>query len=308
MSKPKVSKFSHSQYQPDTQASEPMISLMEDMTAFIRKHAIEKLTLKKLSKEAGMSPSHFQRVFKSIIGVSPKEFQADCKEKLFREKLKKGEDVLSATLDSGYGSTSRVYEQIDGSLGMTPAKYRAGGKGEIIRYAVRQTGIGLLMMAATERGVCFVQFADKTEDLVKLLKAEFPNAQIVACCKMNENALNDWMNALSEHLDNSGPLPELSLDLRGTAFQIKVWRFLLSVKSGDAVSYSEVAKGIGSPKAVRAAANACGSNRIAVLVPCHRVLRGDGSLGGYRWGKERKRVLLDKERSFKASDKLHKSL
>ena len=279
-----------------------MVSLMGDMTVYIRNHAHEKLNLARLSEQAGMSPSYFQRIFKTVIGVSPKEFHADCKEKLFREKLKNGEDVLSATLDSGYGSTSRIYEHVDGSLGMTPATYRAGGKGEAISYAVRQTGFGLLMMAATERGVCFVQFDDTEEALLSNLQAEFPNADLNPSPEVSENALNDWMRALADYLDKSAPLPELPLDLRGTAFQIKVWKFLLSVKSGDAVSYAEVAKGIGSPKAVRAAANACGSNRIAVLIPCHRVLRADGRLGGYRWGPERKRILLDKERSEKARE------
>lgn len=284
-----------------TKVSKAMVSLMSDMTAYIRKHANETLTLTRLSAEAGMSPSHFQRLFKSVIGVSPREFQADCKEKIFREKLRNGEDVLSATLDSGYGSTSRIYEHVNGSLGMTPATYRAGGKGEFISYASKQTGIGLLMMAATKRGVCFVQFDETKQRLLKNLKAEFPNANLNATTEASENALNDWMVALADHLEGSAPLPELPLDIRGTAFQIKVWKFLLSVKPGDAVSYKEVATGIGAPKAVRAAANACGSNRIAVLIPCHRVLRADGGLGGYKWGAERKRVLLDNERAEKSN-------
>ncbi|MFY0667628.1 MAG: methylated-DNA--[protein]-cysteine S-methyltransferase [Alteromonas stellipolaris] len=288
----------------NNKVSGQMVSLMADMATYIRSHANETLTLARLSREAGLSSSYFQRLFKSVIGVSPKEFQATCKEKLFREKLQNGEDVLSATLDSGYGSTSRIYEHVDGSLGMTPATYRAGGKGEDISYASRNTDFGLLMMAATKRGVCFVQFGETNEKLLQNLRAEFPNAILSETQESSESALNDWMTALANHLDRSAPLPELPLDIRGTAFQVKVWKFLLSVKPGDVVSYTEVATGIGSPKSVRAAANACGSNRIAVLIPCHRVLRADGRLGGYRWGNERKRVLLDNERSAKACDKL----
>jgi AraC family transcriptional regulator of adaptative response/methylated-DNA-[protein]-cysteine methyltransferase len=235
--------------------------------------------------EAGVSPFHFQRTFKAVIGVSAKEYHAAARLRKFKERLRKGESVLEATFDSGYGSASRVYDKVDAGLGMTPSAYRSGGAGETITYAVRETALGPLMMAATERGVCFVQFGEGEEALRKQLGIEFPHAVLAIASPGAEGSIDDWMAALEEHLAGAAPRPEL-----------KVWRFLLSVRSGDVVSYSELATGIGAPKAVRAVASACAANRIAVLVPCHRALRADGGLGGYRGGLERKRTLIDAER------------
>jgi AraC family transcriptional regulator, regulatory protein of adaptative response / methylated-DNA-[protein]-cysteine methyltransferase len=175
---------------------------------------------------------------------------------------------------------------------MTPAAYRSGGAGETIGWATRETSLGPVTMAATARGVCFVQFG---EDAPDLLAREFPGATLVAAGEDAAPALDDWMAALAAHLAGA-PRPDLPLDLAGTAFQLRVWRFLLRIPAGAPVSYAELAAGIGQPRAVRAAASACAANRIAVLIPCHRVLRGDGGLGGYRWGTERKRALLDREK------------
>jgi AraC family transcriptional regulator, regulatory protein of adaptative response / methylated-DNA-[protein]-cysteine methyltransferase len=273
---------------------------MEQLAEFIRAHAHEPLPLARLAAQASLSPAHLQRTFKAIIGVSPKEFQAAERIRTFKSRLRGGDSILSATFDTGYGSTSRIYEQVDGGLGMTPSAYRAGGAGEAIRYAVRETSLGLLMMAATERGVCFVQFGDRTDALLAQLTAEFPQAVIEPSTAGAAAPLDLWINALNDHLSRSGPRPDLPLDLRGTAFQIKVWRFLLRVKPGMVVSYTEVAQGVGAAKAVRAAASACAANRLAILVPCHRALRADGGLGGYRWGLDRKRALLDAERAARA--------
>jgi AraC family transcriptional regulator of adaptative response/methylated-DNA-[protein]-cysteine methyltransferase len=276
---------------------DPNIALMESMTAYIDAHVDESLPLARLAHQAGLSPFHFQRTFKAVIGISAKEYHAAARLRRFKERLKQGESVLAATFDSGYGSTSRVYEQIDGGLGMAPSAYRAGGAGETIVHAVRDTALGPLMMAATERGVCFVQFGASGDELFSQLRREFPKATLEAAGAAAAGPLDAWMTALTEHLAGAGPRPDLPLDLRGTAFQVKVWRFLMRVRPGDVVSYSEVAAGIGAPRAVRAAASACAANRLAVLVPCHRALRADGGLGGYRWGLERKRLLLDRERS-----------
>jgi AraC family transcriptional regulator of adaptative response/methylated-DNA-[protein]-cysteine methyltransferase len=273
---------------------------MQQMAEFIRAHAGEPLPLARLAAHASLSPSHLQRTFKAIVGVSPKEFQAAERIRTFKSRLRSGDSILSATFDTGYGSTSRIYERVDGGLGMTPSAYRAGGAGEAIRYAVRETSLGLLMMAATERGVCFVQFGALTGALLAQLTAEFPQAVIEPSPAGAAAPLDVWIHALNEHLSRSGPRPDLPLDLRGTAFQIQVWRFLLSVKPGMVVSYTEVAQGIGAPQAVRAAASACAANRVAILVPCHRALRADGGLGGYRWGLDRKRALLDAERTSSA--------
>jgi AraC family transcriptional regulator, regulatory protein of adaptative response / methylated-DNA-[protein]-cysteine methyltransferase len=273
---------------------------MKHVAEFIRAHAHEPLPLTRLAAQASLSPAHLQRTFKAIVGVSPKEFQAAERIRTFKTRLRGGDSILNATFDTGYGSTSRIYERVDGGLGMTPSAYRAGGAGEAIRYAVRETSLGLLMMAATERGVCFVQFGDRSDALSAQLTAEFPRAVIEPSPSGADAPLDLWINALNDHLSRSGPRPDLPLDLRGTAFQIKVWRFLLSVKPGMVVSYTEVAQAVGAPRAVRAAASACAANRVAILVPCHRALRADGGLGGYRWGLDRKRALLDTERATRA--------
>ena len=278
----------------------PQAEKMQALAAWITDHADEPLPLARLAEEAKVSPFHLQRTFKAVMGVSPKAYHAAARLKTFKARLREGEDVLSATFEAGYGSTSRVYDQVDGGLGMTPSTYRAGGAGETIVHAVRDTALGPLMMAATGRGVCFVQFGDSEGALLTALAAEFPKATLHPANEAAGAPLDTWMAALEGHLAGSGPRPDLPLDLpldlRGTAFQIRVWRFLLSVKPGAVVSYSEVAEGVGAPRAVRAAASACAANRIGVLIPCHRALRADGSLGGYRWGLERKRALLDAER------------
>ncbi|HLZ97336.1 MAG TPA: methylated-DNA--[protein]-cysteine S-methyltransferase [Steroidobacteraceae bacterium] len=275
---------------------------MKQLAEFIRAHAHEPLPLARLAAQAAQSPAHLQRTFKATIGVSPKEFQAAERMRTFKSRLRDGDSVLSATFDTGYGSTSRIYERVDGGLGMTPSAYRAGGAGETIRYAVRETSLGPLMMGATERGVCFVQFGPGSDELLAQLTAEFPRAVIEPAAAGAAAPLDHWIDALNDHLSRSGPRPDLPLDLRGTAFQIKVWRFLLSVKPGMVVSYTEVAQAVGAPKAVRAAASACAANRLAILVPCHRALRADGGLGGYRWGLDRKRALLDAERTTRTRE------
>jgi AraC family transcriptional regulator, regulatory protein of adaptative response / methylated-DNA-[protein]-cysteine methyltransferase len=215
---------------------------------------------------------------------------------LLKSSLKSGKSVLASIGDAGFQSTSRIYGHATRNLGMAPSVYRAGGLGETIAYAFRNTALGPLLMAATMRGVCFAQFGHSESALLAQLKAEFPRAQVVASTMTQSSELNAWIEALEAHIASSAPRPDVPLDLRGTAFQIQVWKFLLGVPAGSAVSYSEVAQGIGAPKAFRAAASACAANRIAVLIPCHRVLRGNGDLGGYRWGLERKRALLDHER------------
>jgi AraC family transcriptional regulator of adaptative response/methylated-DNA-[protein]-cysteine methyltransferase len=274
----------------------PHASLMQAMISYIDAHLDEPLPLALLAAQAGMSPFHFQRTFKAVLGVTPKAYQAAARLKGFKHKLRAGDSIAGAGFETGYGSTSRIYEKINSGLGMTPSAYRAGGAGETIVHAVRETPLGFLMMAATGRGVCFVHFGATADALQDALRREFPRAALQQASAAAQGPLDAWMEALAAHLAEGAPRPDLPLDLRGTAFQIKVWRFLLSVPDGDIVSYSEVAQGIEEPSAVRAAANACGANRIAVLIPCHRALRADGGLGGYRWGIERKRALLAAER------------
>jgi AraC family transcriptional regulator of adaptative response/methylated-DNA-[protein]-cysteine methyltransferase len=266
-----------------------------ELARYIAAHADESLPLARLAERVHLSPSRLQRVFKSVFGVSPKKFQQAARGDRFKALLRQGRDVTEAIFECGYGSTSRVYGAALDNIGMTPRSYRAGGAGESISWVCRDTALGPLLMAATDRGVCFVQFGDDREALERQLRDEFPNARLVPG-EADSSQLDAWIGALNAYMENRQPRPELPLDLRGTAFQIKVWEFLLSLKDGEVASYSEVARAIDNPRAVRAAASACAANRIAVLVPCHRVLRGDGDLGGYRWGSERKRALLDIER------------
>ncbi|MEM9387453.1 MAG: methylated-DNA--[protein]-cysteine S-methyltransferase [Pseudomonadota bacterium] len=273
-------------------------ALIQRLCCFIDEHAEQTITLARLGREAGMSPTRVQRLFTKHVGVSPKAWQDARRVRRLKTHLRHPAHggVVDAIFEAGFGSTSRVYERVDEHIGMTPSAYRAGGAGEQIHYASRETVLGPLMMAATARGVCFAQFGASAATLLTQLRKEFPNAALVPMPTRANAPLLAWIDALDKHLAGETPRPDLPLDLRGTAFQLKVWRFLCSVREGDVVSYGEVASAIEAPTATRAAANACGANRIAVLVPCHRVLRGDGSLGGYRWGVERKRALLDGER------------
>jgi AraC family transcriptional regulator of adaptative response/methylated-DNA-[protein]-cysteine methyltransferase len=275
-------------------------NLMQSLAKYIDKNADQPLSLDLLSEQAHLSPTHLQRTFKAVLGVSPKAYHDAARLRLLKGSLKAGKSVLDSIGDAGFQSTSRIYGHATRNLGMAPSVYRAGGLGETIAYAFRKTELGPLMMAATEHGVCFAQFGESEAALVAQLKSEFPQASVTASAMTESPELNAWIEALEKHIATSAPRPDVPLDLRGTAFQIQVWKFLLGVPSGSVVSYAEVARGIGAPKASRAAASACAANQIAVLIPCHRVLRGDGGLGGYRWGLERKRVLLDHERSRRA--------
>lgn len=267
-----------------------------NIAKYIEEHAEEKITLDMLARVSNLSPHHIQRKFKAAYGVSPKEYQNGLRLNKFKTALKDGDDIAGAIYEAGYGSSSRIYEQIDGRIGMTPAAYRAGGKGEEISYAIRPCSLGLIIMAATDRGVCMIHFGDSQEELVSQLKSEYPKADLKQTPESSDNHLNEWIEAFERHVSFGAERPEIPLHLNGTAFQIKVWRFLMSVKPGEVLSYKEQAERMGIPKAVRAVASANARNNIGVLVPCHRILRGDGSLGGFRWGLDRKRALIDGER------------
>lgn len=178
---------------------------------------------------------------------------------------------------------------------MRPSVYRSGWFGEAISYACRKTALGLMGMAATETGICFVQFGENEQILLSILRKEFPNAEISASSAQNTSELDTWIKVLDQHISAGTPRPDLPLDMRGTAFQMKVWQFLLKICEGEVLSYSQLAQQIDKPKAVRAVATACAKNRIAILIPCHRILRNDGGLGGYRWGIDKKKMLLERE-------------
>lgn len=270
------------------------INVLNCVADYIESHADEKITLNDLALLANLSPHHIQRKFKKAYGVSPKEYQNGLRLKKFKAALKGGDDISGAIYEAGYGSSSRIYEQIDGRIGMTPAAYRAGGLGEEISYAVRKCTLGLIIMAATDRGVCLVHFGDSEQELKRRLQKEYPHAILIETKAKSD--LSNWIDALNNHISHGAGKPDIPLHLNGTAFQIRVWRFLMSVKPGQVLSYKEQATKMGKASAVRAVASANGRNNIGVLIPCHRILRGDGSLGGYRWGLERKRALIEQER------------
>ncbi len=268
---------------------------MQDICRYIAAHADETLRLNDLAGRAGLSPFHFQRRFKSAIGVTPKEYQESCRMKALKTRLHEKTSVTEAIYDAGFNSSSRVYSRNDTRLGMTPRQYREGGKAQEISYAAAATPLGLLMIGATDRGICFIHWGRNEDELRTALQKEFPAAKLIPMGGPGQEQFSAWMKSLSAYLQGSRDLLDLPLDIRGTAFQIKVWKYLQKIPAGKTCTYTDVAKGIGRPEAARAVARAIATNRIAVAIPCHRVIRSDGSLSGYRWSPERKRRLLDLE-------------
>jgi AraC family transcriptional regulator, regulatory protein of adaptative response / methylated-DNA-[protein]-cysteine methyltransferase len=265
----------------------------------------ERITLDLLGEESGMSPSHLQRKFKESFGLTPAQYIRARKSERLKGELKRGETVSRATFGAGYGSSSRVYEAADASLGMTPATYRRGGLGTHIEYVVTPTSIGSLMVAATERGVCAVMLGDSASFLESALSKEYPAA---TCARVNATSsrLGGWVAAIVKGLEGGTTLANVPIDVKASAFRWKVWHELQKIPFGETRTYSEIAGAIGAPTAVRAVASACAKNPVAFVVPCHRVVRRTGELGGYRWGIERKRTLLDKERTARESSEPQK--
>jgi len=251
-------------------------------------------SLSELAARTGVSASHLQRRFRARFGLSPAEYLARKKLGTLKNALRTGSDVTTALYDAGYGSPSRLYEQGATKLGMTPATYRAGGLGVAIRWTLVDTMLGRALVAATERGICAVELGDDDAVLEQRLREEFPLAQLERVEAGRDDFLAPRLRAVAERL--AGGDAEVPVDLLGTGFQQRVWEALMKIPAGDTVSYAGLAQSLGAPRAARAVASACAHNRIAVVVPCHRVIRGDGSLGGYRWGLPRKQHLLARER------------
>ena len=252
-------------------------------------------TLADLAAAVGISASHLQRRFTARFGISPAEYLAQRKLGTLKSALREGSDVSAALYDAGYGSPSRVYEGGAARLGMTPARYRAGGAGEQIRWSLARTALGTALVATTERGVCMVELGDDATALEAKLRAEFPQAQLERVDAGRDEFLAPRLRAVADTL--GGQAHAVPMDLLGTAFQKKVWDALMKIPAGQTRSYAQVAEQIGAPDSARAVARACAGNRVAVVVPCHRVVRGDGSLGGYRWGLPLKEKLLQRERA-----------
>ncbi len=266
--------------------------LMLDVARYIEKHCEGSLPLKTIAKEFLLSESHLQKRFKSALGVSPKEYQEACRLKKFRTHLRGNKTVTHALYESGHQSSSRVYEKLDEKVGMTPRQYQKNGEGQRISWAMGKTSLGKILIAATDRGICFLQFGKSKGELLKQLQLEFPKANILSAPKSSSSEFAKWMMALNDYLQGDLKKLDLPIDMKGTIFQMRVWKFLLKIPRGETISYSELAQKTGNPRAVRAVASACARNRIGIIIPCHRVLRGSGDLAGYRWGLSRKKYLL----------------
>jgi AraC family transcriptional regulator of adaptative response/methylated-DNA-[protein]-cysteine methyltransferase len=273
------------------------LSLTEANTAKIEKvcrlieRSEENPSLEKLAKHAGMSVFHLHRTFKAITGLTPSGYGAAHRTKRVRKTLGKSRSVTDAIYDAGFNSNSRFYESANEVLGMTPTSFRDGGANTVIHFAIAECSLGSILVAKSERGVCAVLMGDDPLLLARDLQDQFLKAELVG----DESGYEDLVAKVISLIERPGVGVDLPLDIRGTAFQQRVWKALQQIPVGTTASYADIAKVIGMPKAVRAVAQACGANTLAVAIPCHRVIRNDGALSGYRWGVERKRALLDRE-------------
>jgi AraC family transcriptional regulator of adaptative response/methylated-DNA-[protein]-cysteine methyltransferase len=256
-------------------------------------------TLAEMGDHVGMSPYHLQRVFKKMMGVSPRDYADSFRVKRLKDRLRDGANVTEALYDAGYGSSSRLYEQSGAHLGMTPLKYRKGGEGMQIRYTITDCKLGRLAVAMTTEGICCVCIDDDDESLEARLFEEFPAAEI----QRDDAIMAEWVDQFLAFLNGWQPHFDLPLNIRATAFQLRVWQALLEIPYGETRSYRDIAEAIGQPTAFRAVANACAANPVPLVVPCHRVIRSDGEIGGYALGVERKRVLLEQEHEIAAAQR-----
>jgi AraC family transcriptional regulator of adaptative response/methylated-DNA-[protein]-cysteine methyltransferase len=270
----------------------PQSVLVRSVCRYIERHVVDqsedRLTLSLLAKEFRLSSFHLQRTFKAVLGVSPRAYVDACRLRELKSSLQSGHSVTTSLYAAGYGSSSRLYERTATQLGMTPEKYRRGAVAAIVRYTITDSPLGRMMIAATEKGICAISFADSDQQLLQGLIREFP----FAVRRRDEEGLSEWRSSLASMMQGQETSASLPLDIRATAFQRRVWEALQQIPRGETWTYSALAKKIGMPSATRAVANACASNRIAIAIPCHRIVRQDGNLGGYRWGVQRKAQLL----------------
>jgi AraC family transcriptional regulator of adaptative response/methylated-DNA-[protein]-cysteine methyltransferase len=277
--------------------SDPQIDLVRRICHLIDEHDEAPVTLQALATETGVSSHHLQRTFKEVMGITPRQYNENRRLAKFKDKVKTGASITDAMYDAGYGSSRGLYEKSASQLGMTPATYGRGGKGMRIVYTIANCSFGRILVAATERGVCSVALGDSDAELTSALFSEYPNASIDSKDTAISPSLNLWLNKVLDGLNGRGARIDLPLDIQATAFQWRVWEELRRIPFGATRSYQEIAKAIGKPNAVRAVARACASNHAALVIPCHRVIREDKSLGGYRWGIGRKKKLLECEQS-----------
>lgn len=278
-----------------TKRSAERADLIKRVCAYLQEIHPQTASLRELGERFHISPFHLQRSFKAGAGITPRQFADNLRLERFKTQVLNGERITDAIHAVGYGSSSRLYERSDERLGMTPSTYKKRGAGMTLFYSAVPCPLGWLLVAATERGVCKVSLGDQPGSLLDDLAAEFSAAERLR----DDEGLGYWVERIVAFLEGWQPDINLPLDLRATAFQLKVWRELQAIPAGETRSYSQVAAAIGQPKASRAVANACASNPVALIIPCHRIIRADKSLGGYRWGIERKRALLEAERQYR---------
>ncbi|MGA9305779.1 MAG: bifunctional DNA-binding transcriptional regulator/O6-methylguanine-DNA methyltransferase Ada [Candidatus Sulfotelmatobacter sp.] len=276
---------------PRSVSGNPQSDWAKEICRYIEQHLDEPVTLERLGKLFRQSPFHLQRRFKAALGITPREYGDSCRLRQLKRNLQAGDNVTRAMYDAGYGSSSRLYEKTASQLGMTPDKYRRGAIAATVRYAIADSPLGRMLVAATDKGVCAIQFARSDGELIEGLKREFP----FAVRKPDQSGLQAWVETLLATMTGHESNAALPLDIRATAFQRRVWTYLQSIPFGATRSYSQVAKAIGRPSASRAVARACATNPVAVAIPCHRVVRKDGDASGYRWGVDRKKALLEME-------------
>jgi AraC family transcriptional regulator, regulatory protein of adaptative response / methylated-DNA-[protein]-cysteine methyltransferase len=286
----------------ETAKPESQVELVRSACRYIEQHLNSTPSLASLSAQVHLSPYHLQRVFKRIMGITPRQYAEACRLGRLKAQLKDGEPVTRALYDVGYGSSSSLYERAPFQLGMTPTTYRRGGPGMQINYTIVDCTLGRLLVAATAKGICAVSLGDNDTVLETALFSEYPAAEITR--DGDEVGLSQWVNALMSYLKGQQPHIDLPLDVRATAFQWRVWQELQAIPYGSTRSYSQIAQALGRPSATRAVARACATNPVSLVIPCHRVVREDGTLGGYRWGLERKQQLLAQEANVAQQEKL----
>jgi len=251
----------------------------------------ENLRLESLAERINTSPARLRRAFRRTMGLSPKEFSAAFRMARFKKLLRDGKEISEALYECGYGSPSRVYEKTNSHLGMTPASYRKGAPGMEIGYTVAKTSLGNVLVAATERGISAVYLGENERALVTELRQEYPRAEI----RQSPGQHEQWIQEIVQRVEGDAPSLDLPLDVQATAFQRRVWQELQKIPLGKTRTYTQVARALGKPRSVRAVARACATNPVSIVVPCHRVIRTDGQLAGYRWGLQRKEKLLERE-------------
>ena len=277
-----------------TERKQSQADLVAQICGYLHEIHPRAASLQELGDRFYVSPFHLQRAFKSATGVSPRQYAANLRLEDFKEQVRGGERITDAIFAAGFSSSSRLYEQSDEKLGMTPSTYRKLGAGMTIFYSVMPCTLGLLLVAVTERGICKVSLGDSADPLLADLEAEFARAERIH----DDDGVGYWVQRIIAFLEGWQPNLDLPLDVRATAFQLKVWQQLQAIPVGETRTYSEIAAAIGQPTASRAVANACANNPVALVIPCHRIIRKDLSLGGYRWGMERKRAILEREQRY----------